>query len=286
MAVELRHLHAFLAVAEEGQFTRAAVRLHLSQPTITRMIRQLETDMGVVLLERTTRRVALTAAGEQLRDELAVLLPRLNLALRAHQRTATLRLGFAWGLPAGWAQSLVKRFEDQTGTRVELIRRDEPLVGVDRGDVDVAILRKSVAPPGLRAVSLFEETRAAAVANGSPLARRRYLHWHELADWPLVVNIVSGTTFPEHWPAENRPTVAIECHNFDEWLEAIAVDRGVGVLPESIASQHPHPSIRYVPIRGAPPIPVLLAYPLMGVHPLAGRFAAIAREIPLEPWLP
>lgn len=286
MAVELRHLQAFLTVAEEGQFTRAAAHLHLSQPSVTRMIRKLETDMGVVLLERTTRRVALTEAGEHLRDELALLLPRLTRALAAHKRSATLRLGFTWGLPAGWAQSLIMRFEEQTGVRVDLVRRDEPLAGVDRGEVDVAILRNSVSPLGLRAIRLFEETRAAAVAKGSPLARRRRVDWHELADWPLVVNVVSGTTFPELWPTEKRPTVAIECRNFDEWLEAIAVDHGLGVLPSSVTRQHPHPSIRYLPIQHAPPISVFLAYPLAGPHPLAERFATVAQETPLESWLP
>lgn len=285
MAVELRHLRAFLAVAGEGQFTRAAARLHLSQPSITRTIRQLENALGVVLLDRTTRRVVLTPAGEHLHNELLVLLPRLDLALHAHQRAARLRLGFAWGLPAGWAQRVIARFEDHVTARVDLIRRDEHLAGVDSGEVDVAVLRNSMPPRGLRTVSLFEETRAAAVARRSPLARRTQLTWDELSDWPLVVNVVSGTTRPEHWPADRRPVVAVECRNFDEWIEAIAVDHGIGVLPQSVTRQYSHPTIRYIAIRDAPPISVILAYPLKGCHPLAERFASVARETPLEPWL-
>lgn len=285
MAVELRHLRAFLAVADEGQFTRAAVRLHLSQPSITRTIRHLENSLGVVLLDRTTRRVVLTPAGERLRDELLVLLPRLDLALRAHQREARLRLGFAWGLPAGWAQRVIAQFEANVGARVDLVRRDQQLAGVDSGEVDIAVLRTSMPPPGLRIISLFEETRAAAVANRSPLAQRARLNWDEICAWPLVDNVVSGTTHPEHWPADRRPVTAVECHNFDEWIEAIAVDHGLGILPQSVARQYSHPSVRYIPIRDAPPISVVLAYPLMGCHPLAERFAAMARDTPLEPWL-
>ena len=278
MAVELRHLQAFLAVAQEGHFTHAAAQLHLSQPAVTRMIRQLESHVGAVLLERTTRRVALTTEGENLRDELLVLLPRLDLALQRHAGRKRLRLGFAWGLPAGWAQGVIETFQAETGADVDVLRRDEPLVCVDRGDVDVAIVRSSGAPiRGLRSINMFEENRAAAVAQRSSLAGRESLDWLELADWPLIVNVVSGTTHPGLWPSERRPIVAVECRNFDEWLEAVALDHGIGVLPASITGQHSHPSVRYVPIRNAPPISVLLAYPFVGSHPLAERFATVAK---------
>jgi DNA-binding transcriptional LysR family regulator len=294
MTIEFRHLRAFLAVADEGQVTRAATRLHRTQPSVTRMLNQLEAELGVVLLHRTTRHVSLTAAGAHFRDELLEILPRLDSALRAHKQHARLRLGFAWGLPAGWGQHVIARFESQWGVRVDLVRRDERMAGVDRGEVDVAVLRRPVPPggtatvpqlPGLHTISLLQETRVAAVARTSALAERTYLEWHELGAWPLVVNVVSGTTQPDHWPAQERPEVAAECQNFDEWIEAVAVNRGLGVLPESVARQYSHSSVRFLPIRGAPPIHVLLAYPVKGCHPWVERFAAIACEIPLEPWL-
>ncbi|MDF3300861.1 LysR family transcriptional regulator [Streptomyces tropicalis] len=82
MSIELHHLRGFLALADEKHFTRAAKRMNVSQPTLSRNIRRLEELLGRRLLERTTRHVTLTPAGESLYDRLHVLLPQLEAALR------------------------------------------------------------------------------------------------------------------------------------------------------------------------------------------------------------
>jgi DNA-binding transcriptional LysR family regulator len=277
MDVELRELRCFLAVAEELHFTRAAEQLHLTQPALSRTVQRLEDTLRATLLDRTTRAVALTGAGERLRDELRDLLPRLDAALRSVSAGAVLRLGFAWALPDGWASDLLPRFEQETGTRVELVRRDGRFAGLERGEADVALVRGLRPRRGLRVLRLFDEPRVAAVASVSPLARRRRLAWNELAAWPLVVNVVSGTTTPALWPAECRPAVGAEVRNTDEWLEAIAANRGVGSTPRSTTAMYRHPGVRYVALRDAPEVPVHLAWPARGAHPQASAFVAAAR---------
>ncbi|WP_258052587.1 LysR family transcriptional regulator [Streptomyces sp. Ru73] len=278
MGIELHHLRGFLLLAEERHFTRAAEKLHLSQPSLSRNIRRLEEHMGVRLLARTTRHVDLTPAGNRLYGQLASILPRLEEALRPDRSGEVLRLGFTWGFPASWAHEAMGAFHAETGVRVDPIRKDEALAGLDRGDADVAIVRGRVKANGVRVVVLGEEQRIAAVAAHSPISSRELLRWSELPELPFVVNSVSGTTQLSEWPADNRPVAAATCTNFDEWLEAVAAGRGIGVVPESIAHSHMHPSVVFVPLVGAPPTQLQLVVPRQGAHPLVNTFVAIAQQ--------
>ncbi|MEU8955863.1 LysR family transcriptional regulator [Streptomyces sp. NPDC048518] len=273
-AVELRHLRGFLAVADESSFTHAADVLRVGQPALTRTVRALEDALGTRLLARTTRRVELTEAGSRLRDELAPLLSRLDAALdAAGGEPPVLRLGFTSLLPAACA-GLVPSFKAATGAGVRLVRRDEPLAGLLSGACDIAVVRGEV-PPGaaVRTRVLLHEPRVAVVARGAAeLAGRRVVDWAELADLPLVVNTVGGTTHPGLWPVGRRPKLSCTADNLDEWLEAVAAGHGVGVAPEPVARRHAHPAVRRVRLRNAPPVTVSLAVPARDAHPLAERY--------------
>ncbi|MGA4849150.1 LysR family transcriptional regulator [Streptomyces sp. G5(2025)] len=273
--IELRHLRAFLAVADELSFTHAADRLRVGQPALTRAVRALEESLGARLLDRTTRRVALTGAGQRLRDDLAPLLRRLEGTLRtaAGAEPPVLRLGFTSLLPEACA-ALVTTFKAATGAGVRLVRGDAPLAGLLTGACDIAVVRGEL-PPGdtVRSRLLLHEPRVAVLSrDAAELAGRRVVDWTELADLPLVVNTVTGTTGPELWPEGRRPRLACTAHNFDEWLEAVAAGHGVGIAPEPVARRHSHPSLRYVRLKNAPPVAVRLAVPARDALPLAERY--------------
>ncbi|GGR78987.1 LysR family transcriptional regulator [Streptomyces aureoverticillatus] len=278
--VELRHLRAFLAVADELSFTGAAAVLRVGQPALTRTVRALEESLGARLLDRTTRSVELTDAGRRLRDELAPLLSRLDATLcAARGGPPLLRLGFTSLLPEACGPLNVA-FEAATGAGVRLVRRDEPLAGLASGACDVAVVRGEL-PPGsaVRGRVLLYEPRVAVVARGSAdLAHRRVVDWAELAGVPLVVNTVTGATRPDLWPAGRRPALACTADNFDEWLEAVVAGHGVGVAPEPVARRHSHPGLRYVRLKNAPPVAVHLVVPGRDAHPLAERYLRVRVE--------
>lgn len=260
MDVELRHLRAFAAVAHRRSFTRAAEDLAITQPALSRTIRGLEAAMRVTLLDRGSRHVELTAVGRNFLADVERILADLDRALAAVRRQVSVRLGFSWLLPDPWAQNAVARFERATGSAVNLIRSDDPLADVAAGRIDVALVRGRVSSPAVRVVHLFDETRVAVCSVRSELARRDRLGWREIPRWPLVVNVVSGTTGPWSWADGEGPSKIVETANFDEWIETVAADRGIGVVPEVAMRRNIHPAVKFVPLDGAPPSPVLLAF--------------------------
>ncbi|WP_231984167.1 LysR family transcriptional regulator [Mycobacterium sp. E342] len=276
--VELRHLRAFEAVARLKSFTRAADELRITQPALSRTIRQLEDALGVTLVDRTSRHVEATPAGRAFLDHVERLLAELERAFGAVRRQRSIGLGFSWLLPDPWAQDTVARFERATGTTVRLVRTDDALSAVQQGRVDVAVVRGQVTSAAVRVMHLFDETRVAVCSVHSPLSGRSELDWAEVPQWPLVVNTASGTTGPWSWPAGEGPKTIVETENFDEWLESVAADRGIGVIPDVAVRRNIHPRVRFVALRGAPQSPVSLAFLPRARSAVLRRFVEAAVE--------
>ncbi|MDG4861015.1 LysR family transcriptional regulator [Streptomyces sp. T-3] len=274
--VGIRHLRAFLAVADTLSFSQAALQLGTNQSSLTRSVRRLEEMLTTRLFNRTTRHVSLSESGRRLRDELVVLLPRLESALVPDARETTLRLGFSWLLPDGWVQAAIARFEAETGVGVELAHRDERLAGVDQGTVDVALVRGRPTANGMHIVEIDSEPCVAAVPRTSVPAAHPRLHWTDLADHPVILNACTGSIGVEDWPEGHRPRKTVPCHTFDECLEMVAMGKGTGLLPALVAHRQLHPAVRYIPIAGAPRVPLNLVHPIQGAHPLARRFTGLA----------
>ncbi|WP_433556746.1 LysR family transcriptional regulator [Pseudonocardia xinjiangensis] len=260
MDVELRHLRAFAAVARQRSFTRAAEQLLITQPALTRTVQQLEAALQVRLLDRTSRRFELTEAGQEFLIRAERVLAEMDEALAAVRGQVTVRLGFSWLLPDPWAQHAVSMFEQATGNTVSLVRCDDPLSCLRQHTIDVALVRGDIAPSPIRVVHLFDEKRVAVCSEHSELADREQLAWSDVPKWPLVVNTLSGTTGPWTWAPGEGPARIIETANFDEWLESVAADRGIGVVPDVARRRHIHSAVRFVPLVGAPPVPVSLVF--------------------------
>ncbi|NNN37504.1 LysR family transcriptional regulator [Streptomyces sp. S3(2020)] len=281
--IELRHLRAFAVVARHRSFTRAAEELLITQPALSRTVAQLEAGLGVRLLDRSSRGVTLTDTGAEFLVHAERTLAAFDAAVAAARHKSVVRLGFSWLLPDPWAQRAIAGFERATDARVELVRCDDPLDALDRQTVDVALVRGG-RPVGttVRTAHLYDEQRVAVHAReahpgaGSEASRTpppQVLSWQDAPEWTLVVNTVSGTTGPWCWPDGGGPRRYVETANFDEWLESVAAGRGIGIVPEVAERRIHHPALRFLPVTGAPPSPVRLAY-----RPDTGTGSALLRR--------
>ncbi|MER5616681.1 LysR family transcriptional regulator [Streptomyces sp. NPDC002215] len=279
--IEVRHLRAFLAVADEGNVTRAAARLRLTQPAVSRTLAALERHLGIRLVDRSTHHLVLTPEGVAFRDKAAAAVAAFDEALDpGGLRHWPLRLGHAWSAFGPYTTPLLRRWQElYPQTPLELLRIDDRTAGLTRGEVDAALLRGPVEAPGLITEVLFDEDRVAAVAADGPLADRATLRLADLADETVVLNTVSGTTTVDLWPPGSRPTATLTVANTDDWLTAIAAGRGVGVSAASTAGMHPHSGVAYRPLVDAPSVPVLLARRDVPGHPALPALTALVHEI-------
>ncbi|MER6235318.1 LysR family transcriptional regulator [Streptomyces clavifer] len=279
--VDVRHLRAFLAIADEGSVTRAAARLRLSQPVVSRTLASLENHLGVRLVDRSTHHLALTAEGVLFRDKAAAAVGAFDEAVDSGRlRHWPLLLGHAWSAFGPYTTPLLRTWQQRHPlTPLELRRIDDRTAGLTRGEVDAALLRGPVDAPGLVTELLFTEDRVAAVAADGPLAAGRSLSLADLAGEAVVLNTVSGTTTLDLWPPHARPAATVTVANTDDWLTAIAAGWGAGVSGASTADMHPHAGVAFRPLDDAPPLPVLLARRDGPGHPALPRLVSLAREI-------
>jgi DNA-binding transcriptional LysR family regulator len=190
--MELRQLDYFVAVAEELHFGRAAERLHIVQPAVSQQLRRLEAELGTKLVDRSTRRVALTPAGERFLPEARAVLAAAKQAREAMadfvaERSATLRIGTSSGLGDRLSRLLGALAQSAPGTAVELVRL--PVAGrlaqVAGGDLDAAFVRGAAAHPGLRLEPVWDDALLAALPAAHPLARADAIALGDLAPLPL-----------------------------------------------------------------------------------------------------
>jgi DNA-binding transcriptional LysR family regulator len=189
--MDLRHLRAFVAVAEEGTFTKAAQRLHISQPPLTKQVQQLERELGTTLFVRHRDGVELTADG-------TVLLERAQAALAAFRvfedsttmvsaRGRPLRVGIGWGL---WEavervrSHHVKRFPDARIAAEDLCTERS---GTQERRIDVAVVRRPVDETQYESEPLFQEEFVALLADTHPLASRQSVRLADLATVPFLM---------------------------------------------------------------------------------------------------
>ncbi|WP_445394963.1 LysR family transcriptional regulator [Streptomyces sp. LE64] len=282
--LEIRHLRCFLAVAEEGSFTRAAIRLRLTQPAVSRTLAALEGALGVRLVDRSTHHLALTPEGHAFRDRARAAVTAFEDALATGRGAPRpLRIGHPWSALGPYTTPLLRRWRAaHPDTPLELLRIDDRTAGLTRGLVDAAFLRGPLPAPGLESVRLYEEGQVAAVPSDGPLADRADLRLADLSDRTIALNTVSGLTSLELWPAAIRPVSVVKVANTDDWLNAIAADRAVGVSATATARMHPHQGVVYVPLADAPPVPVLLAWRTGTDGPALHALLALVRTVLTE----
>jgi DNA-binding transcriptional LysR family regulator len=281
MTVELRHLRAFLAIAAEGNVTRAAARTHVSQPALSRTLRQLEDHLGARLVDRSTHHLELTAAGRLFQVRATAALAGIDALLDPAQLGAwPLRLGHAWSAMGVHTTTLLRRWKAaHPDIPLELLRIDDRTAGLARGSVHAALLRGESGFPGLRKELLGAEDRLAAVPADGPLGDRSELALADLVPYPVALNPVSGTTTLSLWPASARPETTVTTGNTDDWLTTVAAGKAVGVTSTATAALHPYPGVTYVPLVDAPPVRFFLAWTEPLAHPAIPDLVILAKAV-------
>jgi DNA-binding transcriptional LysR family regulator len=278
--VGLRHLRALVAVHEEGTFTDAAVRLGISQPAVSRTVVALEQLVGVALVERTTRSVALTEAGLRCyRAAVAALAAVADVTVAATQAVRPLRLGYSWSALGRHTTVVLRRWRaEHPETPIEVHRFDEREAGLRTRATDVAVVRGEVDDPAMISSPVFREPRMAVLPVGHRLAGRASVLLADLVD-DIVLTTAYGTTTLDLWPAGGRPRSSLRVDNTDEWLTEIAGGLAIGVTAESTATQHAHPGVAFVPIADGGELTVHLVWPARHPHPAAVAFAELVAEV-------
>jgi DNA-binding transcriptional LysR family regulator len=193
--VDLRHLRYFQAVAQELHFGRAAARLRIAQPALSRQIQQLEGEIGTTLLRRTQRRVELLPAGQMFLERSSRILDEVARAVLDARRTGAgdygrLSVGFIHSSTYGLLPSIIERFR-HLHPRIELELHEMPIaeqhVALARGVIDIGLLRPQHAPAELEVRSVLEDPFLVAVSRAHRLAHRTSVRLRELEDEALVM---------------------------------------------------------------------------------------------------
>ncbi|WP_163506141.1 LysR family transcriptional regulator [Fodinicola acaciae] len=273
MDVDTRLLRYFAAVAEDGNLTRAAQRLYVSQPALTKQVRQLEALLGVTLFVRSRTGMALTEAGRALADRVPRLLSDLDEVVRTTEGAASraakvLRVGFIASAANEATPAIIADFgRRQPGWRVEMRQAawTNPTAGLADADVDVAIVRLPF--PGqekLRVTELLTEPRCVALSSTHPLAARAEIAFRELWDEPFVAAPPQTGAWRDYWlgidERDGEPRIGAVTDQPDEWLSAIANGYGVALAPESAVRFYARPGVTYRPVTGVSPTTVAVAW--------------------------
>ena len=275
MDVDLRLLRSFAAVAAEGNLTRAAERLYISQPALTKQIRQLEHLLGTDLFARSKTGMALTAPGAALAAAAPAVLDAWDAARRAVraadlEASKVLRVGYLASAANEKTRPILAAFrERRPDWRVELRQASwgDPVAGLVSGEVDAAFMRLPFPRQDeFELAVLLTEPRCIAMAADHPLARRGGLRFADLLDEPFVAAPESTGTFRDHWleieARGGRPVrIGAVTELPDDWLSAIAAGDGIAIAPESAARFYARPDIAYRPVTGVTPSTVALAWP-------------------------
>jgi DNA-binding transcriptional LysR family regulator len=276
--MESRPLRHFVAVAEELNFARAAERLGISSPPLSRTISRLEAELGVTLFERTTHNVALTPAGTVLLDQARIALEALRAAARRAQRAAAtepkLVLAVKADSDAGLLDAILTRLAADPAALPVTIRLcgwgEQPAL-LRQGEADAALIYVPFDQTGLDFETVAVEPRVAAVPAGHPLAARGHARFAELG-LPI-----SEPVRPDELRRFLDQVVAeYGIRDLPQLLKLVELGEFITLLPESIVARYPRPGVAYLSLPDTPPATLAIAWPQQSRSPATAALVRAA----------
>ncbi|MCC3313693.1 LysR family transcriptional regulator [Nocardia africana] len=267
---DLRKLRYFVAVAEAGNFTRAAVSLHIAQPVLSRQIKELERELGGPLFVRHPRRLELTPAGRKLLTDGRRLLTsatRLTDDVRGIA-TGTRSLTVGHHRAIALRQTVLAFQHKHSGIDVTVVPldHDSETHAVLSGAVDVAVVCPSSPPADVASTVLWQEPTMAALSTGHELAQRPTL---TLADLAPFNRARFDSTRPDGRALRDA----------DDRLDLLANSSAVHLAPALAARRYHHPDVTFIPVTDAPPTPILAVWDNDRQSRLIVDFTAAALEV-------
>ena len=292
--MELRHFRYFVAVAEEENVSRAALKLHVSQPGLSRQIRDLEDEIGFSLFERSAKSVRLTKAGKVFLTEAREVLLHAEEAVKKARAisggiSGELNVGYAPSLTVQILPQMLRAFQgEQPHVRVTLhdLSSEEMLTQLGSKKLQVAL---TVRPPtkqlrGLAFVEIARYAMVVAVAPNHPLAKLKAITLQQVAPEPLIG--LNRKDYPEYHvdvkklfaTVGRKPNFAEEHEGGTSIIAAVEAGRGIALVPSSLACIV-GTRVKLIPLKPAlPPISVGAVWRADESGKLAEQFVATAKS--------
>jgi DNA-binding transcriptional LysR family regulator len=291
--VDLRHLRSFLAVAEERHFGKAARRLDMAQPPLSRQIQLLEAELGFLLFDRSRRRVELTPAGVALVPHARRVFDALDLGVQEARRAAAgqtgrIAVGYLASVALSGLAELVGAFRARSPD-VDIVLHEltlsEQMEGIKAGRLDVGFLRGPLCDPQLSSRLVRSEALMVILPAGHALAAHRRLSLSQLAAEPFVA--YPRNRGPAYFDLLMRlcydagftPRIVQEATQLDI-VSLVAAGFGVAIVPGSLRHAR-RPGAVFRPIVGAPRTDVLVAWRPDDASPVLRDFLDVLREVGL-----
>jgi DNA-binding transcriptional LysR family regulator len=292
MDVHGRDLRYFVAVAEDLHFTRAAERLFISQPALSKQVRMLERQLGAPLFDRGREGVRLTPVGEALlpyaRRTLAVWDRGWAEAERAKSRQrAILVAGMSTSPGRGLLPAIRSRFtalHPEAAVRLRQVGWDDPTAGLADGSVDVAFVWLPLPDPArYQWIVVAEEQRLVAMPDSHPLARRDVINFADLLDEPFLALPPAAGPLRDYWLALDArdgrpPRIGAEIASTEETYEALVDRRGICLLAAGNAPLITLGGVTTRPVHGISLSQLALAWHADDARPLVLDYAHACRQ--------
>lgn len=290
--MELRHLHYFIAVAEELHFSRAAERLCISQPPLSQQIRDLEEELGVKLFERTKRHVQLTEAGKVFLERSYLLFAHLEQAIAATQQigrgeVGQVAIGFVDSAMYTSLPEMLRAFRAQfpaVELRLQELTTAQQIQALYDKQIDVGIVRSAISEPGLSVEGLLHESLVLALPENHPLSAQTQVSLSSLADeFFILFPAKLGPLFYEQIihsceQAGFRPKVAQEAVQMQTIVGLVAAGLGIAIVPASLQNFH-RSGVIYRPLQEEiPNTGLYLTWRQHDSSPVINTFLNLARK--------
>jgi len=285
MDLDLRLVRYFTVVAEYGNFGRAAARLHLAQPSLSRQIQRLESLLGVRLFDRSPQGSSLTNAGQVFLASARILLREAEQAARAARAAVqphAVTVGCAEGLViTACVQELRRRHPDSQVRTRHLDWRDTRALAEGRIDALIAYRPLPFPTDGLRVTKLHEESRMLVMSASHHLAQEKVVSLRALADEELVACVSTAVVWSAPKPVGDHlvPSAPANDDSYEDKLELIATGHCVAIVPAGDRRAAVREDISLVPVTDIDPCEVVLVTRTGDSNPLLGSLEDAARTL-------